>query len=234
MRLTVEKLRVQYGKIVAIPELTASFGPGVTAVIGPNGAGKSTLLAAIAGLHAASAGTTALDGRALPRGRADIAVERGIALVPEGRRVFADLTVHENLLLGGYRRRPRVSEADVQEVVARFPELARLLAVTAGSLSGGEQQMVAIARALMSRPRVLMLDEPSLGLAPKRVREIFDDIAALASEDVSVILVEQNVRAAARIADRVVQITRGRIQRTGTGEEFLGIATLEEFTEGSV
>jgi len=231
MNLAIDNISVKLGRNAVLSGLSIQFPPGITAVIGPNGAGKSTVLNTLAGLCKQSDGQIVLDGVAVPPGRPDIAVRRGMSLVPEGRRVFSDLTVDENLLVGAVKNRPRATLADVTTMYERFPELQRMKGTKAGSLSGGEQQMVAIARGLMSTPKFLLLDEPSLGLAPKRVSEIFTGIKALTTAGAAVVLVEQNVRAATRIADQVVQMNRGRVVRTGPASQFANMTSLEDFTE---
>jgi branched-chain amino acid transport system ATP-binding protein len=197
----------------------------ILAVIGPNGAGKSTLLGTIAGVYQPCAGTIALDGRPIAGLTAEAIVSRGINLIPERRQIFKTLTVRDNLMLGAYHRYWR-HRAEVREDIARpraiFPPLAALDRRLGGTLSGGEQQMLAIGRGLMSRPRVLLLDEPSLGLAPLAVREITRALERLRRvEGLTVILVEQNVKAAMAIADRVCVMERGRIILRGTPGELL-------------
>ena len=200
--------------------------PGeILALIGPNGAGKSTLLGAIAGVYPAAAGHIALAGERLDGRAAEEIVARGVALVPERRQIFSTLTVRENLLLGAYHRYWRDRRRlwmDLAGPLAVFPRLAEMLRRVGGNLSGGEQQMLAIARGLMSRPRVLMLDEPSLGLAPRLVREIMQTLVTLrVRERLTVLLVEQNVKAALSIADRVCVMERGRIVLRGRPTELL-------------
>jgi branched-chain amino acid transport system ATP-binding protein len=197
----------------------------IVAVIGPNGAGKSTLLGTIAGVYPPYAGTITLDGRPIAGLAAEAIVRRGINLVPERRQIFSMLTVRENLVLGAYHRYWR-HRAEVRGDIARpraiFPPLAALDHRLAGTLSGGEQQMLAIGRGLMSRPRILLLDEPSLGLAPRFVREITQALERLRRvEGLTVVLVEQNVKAALAIADRVSVMERGRIILRGTPGELL-------------
>jgi branched-chain amino acid transport system ATP-binding protein len=205
-------------------DLVARAG-AILAIIGPNGAGKSTLLGTIAGAYPASAGAIVLDSRPITGLPAEEIVRLGISLVPERRQIFSTLTVRQNLLLGGYHRywRHRAAvRADVSRPRAIFPRLAVLDRRTGGTLSGGEQQMLAIGRGLMSRPRVLLLDEPSLGLAPLLVREIVHALERLRqAEGLTVVLVEQNVKAAMAIADDVCVMERGRIVLRGTPRDLL-------------
>jgi branched-chain amino acid transport system ATP-binding protein len=205
-------------------DLEVSAGE-ILAVIGPNGAGKSTLLGTIAGIYPPCGGTIILDGHPIAGLAAEVIVRRGINLVPERRQIFNTLTVRENLVLGAYHRYWR-HRAEVRGDVARpraiFPPLAALDHRLAGTLSGGEQQMLAIGRGLMSRPHILLLDEPSLGLAPRFVREITQALERLRrAEGLTVVLVEQNVKAAMAIADRVCVMERGRIVLRGTPGELL-------------
>ena len=196
----------------------------ILAVIGPNGAGKSTLLGTIAGVYPLSAGTIVLDGRPIAGLTAEAIVRRGINLVPERRQIFNTLTVRDNLVLGAYHRywRHRAEVRDVGRPRAIFPPLAVLDRRLAGTLSGGEQQMLAIGRGLMARPRILLLDEPSLGLAPLVVREITHALERLRRvEGLTVVLVEQNVKAAMVIADRVCVMERGKIVLRGTPADVL-------------
>jgi branched-chain amino acid transport system ATP-binding protein len=219
--LQVSGLRVHYGVIEALHgvDLVVRRGEIVT-VIGANGAGKTTLLKAISGLLPASAGTidyrpdgTAIDLASL---RPHEIVARGIGQVPEGRRIFQNLTVRENLDLGAYLRRDRAQiAAELEEVFGLFPRLRERLAQNAGTLSGGEQQMLAMARALMSRPTLLLLDEPSLGLAPKLVRSIFEIIRTIRARGTTLLLVEQNARLALEAADRAYVLETGTIALSG-------------------
>jgi branched-chain amino acid transport system ATP-binding protein len=199
----------------------------ILAIIGPNGAGKSTLMGTIAGVYPPSAGTIVFNGTSIIGVSAEAIVRLGISLVPERRQVFNTLTVRENLILGGYHRywgNRAAVRADVSQPHQIFPKLAALDRRLGGTLSGGEQQMLAIGRGLMSRPRILLLDEPSLGLAPLLVREIFQVLERLRrAEDLTVVLVEQNVKAAMAIADRVCVMERGRIALRGTPGELLAL-----------
>jgi branched-chain amino acid transport system ATP-binding protein len=200
--LEVERLCVSYGKVPALRDVTLEVAVGsVVTVIGPNGAGKTTLLAAIAGLLP-SRGTLRCFGEPVANSPVEARVQRGLVLVPEKRELFATMSVADNLRLGAFvRRRNGGASAALADVYARFPRLAERRGQLAGTLSGGERQMLALGRALMARPRLLLLDEPSLGLAPVIVREIFDIIASLRASGVAILLVEQNARAALQVAD---------------------------------
>jgi branched-chain amino acid transport system ATP-binding protein len=189
-------------------------------VVGPNGAGKTTLVNALAGLHPIDSGSLRMEGRELSRLSAHRYCDEGIALAPEGRRLFTSLSVKENLELGSYRSGARALRADsMEEVCAIFPVLREKLAAPAGTLSGGQQQMLAIARALMARPRLLLLDEPSLGLAPAIVLELFRVIREINARGVAVLLVEQNVASALDIARRAYVLEEGRIVAQGAPRE---------------
>jgi branched-chain amino acid transport system ATP-binding protein len=205
-----------YGRHQAIDDVAIRVAPGeIVVILGANGAGKTTLLNAIAGLVPAS-GEVTLDGRSLRGLPPHLIVEAGLALVPEGRRVFGDLTVHENLALGAYARRARQSEREhLDRVLALFPKLAERGRQVARTMSGGEQQMVAIARAMMSSPTILMLDEPSLGLSPLLCSELFKALAQVRKTGAGILLVEQNARQALAIADRGYLLENGRIVGDG-------------------
>jgi branched-chain amino acid transport system ATP-binding protein len=224
--LRVKNLHVHYGRIHAIRGASLHVRPKeIVALIGGNGAGKSTLLGAVAGLVRATSGEVTLDNRPITGASADRIVRAGIALVPEGRRIFKPMTVEDNLLLGGYHRAREGAaalRADIEEMLALFPVLRERRGQAAGTLSGGEQQMLAIGRALLARPSVLLLDEPSIGLAPKLVREILEHIARLRAErGVTILLVEQNARAALRIADRGYVLETGRMVLEDAAEDLL-------------
>jgi branched-chain amino acid transport system ATP-binding protein len=220
--LEVADLEVRYGAIRAVRGISLRVGAGeLVALIGANGAGKSSALMCIAGALKAAGGSVQLDGDDITSAKPEAIVRRGIATVPETRDVFPDLTVDENLMLGGYTRRADVSgfaEARAK-MLALFPRLAERGGQSAGTLSGGEQQMLVIARAMMSRPKVLLLDEPSLGLAPVVVEQIFGMIAALKAAGTTILLVEQNVAKALSVADRVYVMRLGRIAASGTAAE---------------
>jgi branched-chain amino acid transport system ATP-binding protein len=218
--LEVRDLSVSYGAIQALKGVSLSLSEGeIVTLIGANGAGKTTALRAIMGLVPASGGEVRYRGeptRSMPTHRL---VREGLVLVPEGRIVFANLSVHENLEMGAYARRDSGVAADYEKVFALFPRLEERLKQTAGTLSGGEQQMLAIGRALMSKPRVLLLDEPSLGLAPIVVHAIFEAIEEIHRAGVPVLLVEQNANAALRHSNRAYVLETGRVALEGTSAE---------------
>jgi len=215
--LEVRNFSVSYGAAPAIQGVNLAVAAGMlVVVVGPNGAGKSTLINAIGGLHPPDGGTLSIHGKSLTGTPAHRYCDYGIALVPEGRRLFTGLTVLENLELGSYRadaRRKRA--ASLEQVCTMFPVLKERLAAVAGTLSGGQQQMLAIGRALMARPKLLLLDEPSLGLAPVIVVELFRAIRRINAAGVAVLLVEQNVAAALDIAHRAYVLEEGRIVARG-------------------
>jgi branched-chain amino acid transport system ATP-binding protein len=225
--LRIRNLDVGYGPRLVLRRVSLHVRPGeIVAIVGANGAGKTTLLRTIAGLVAARAGEVLFDGHDLRRLRTERTVALGLSLVPEGRQVFAAMPVRENLLLGAHvqLRRGRRDEVrdDLARIYALFPVLLRREAQLAGTLSGGEQQMLAIGRALMARPRLLMLDEPSMGLAPLVVKDIFATVARVSREaGTTVLLVEQNARGALRVADRGYVLETGRIVLEGSAEELL-------------
>jgi branched-chain amino acid transport system ATP-binding protein len=212
--LRVDRLSVHYGRIRAVRDLSLTVAEGeLVGLLGPNGAGKSSTLAAIAGALAPAAGTVTLAGADVTGQPAERMVRRGVALVPEGRRIFATLTVAENLALGATVRRGDTARvrADVEEQLERFPVLRRYAGTAAGKLSGGEQQQLAIARALLARPRLLLMDEPSLGLAPVLVDVVFDTIERLRADGLTILLVEQNAARAVAVADRCYVLRSGRL-----------------------
>jgi branched-chain amino acid transport system ATP-binding protein len=214
--LAVRDLHTYYGGIAALRGISFDVPRGsVIALIGANGAGKSTTLNTISGLLAPRRGTIQFEGRDVAGWRAERVAALGLVQVPEGRQVLAPLTVEENLLLGAYTRRDRAVRADLAAVYERFPRLAERRGQIAGSLSGGEQQMLAIGRALMSRPKLLMLDEPSLGLAPLIVQEVFRAVAALKEQGATILLVEQNARKALAVADYAYVLEGGEIVQAG-------------------
>jgi branched-chain amino acid transport system ATP-binding protein len=219
--LDVRNIRVSYGAAPAIMDVSLQISPAdLVVVVGPNGAGKTTLVNALAGLHPIDSGSLRMEGRELSRLSAHRYCDEGIALAPEGRRLFTSLSVKENLELGSYRSGARALRADsMEEVCAIFPVLREKLAAPAGTLSGGQQQMLAIARALMARPRLLLLDEPSLGLAPAIVLELFRVIREINARGVAVLLVEQNVASALDIARRAYVLEEGRIVAQGAPRE---------------
>ncbi|MGJ7511342.1 ABC transporter ATP-binding protein [Variovorax sp. GT1P44] len=221
--LELQSIRVAYGQATALWDVSLSIGQGeLLCVVGPNSAGKSTLINAIAGLHRICAGRMAFDGEDISRLAPHRFCARGIALVPEGRRLFTEMTVRENLELGSYLPAARAERArSLERVCALFPALTEKLAHPAGSLSGGQQQMVAIGRALMAQPRLLLLDEPSLGLAPSIVLDMFDAIRRIHAEGIAVLLVEQNVSMALDIAERAAVLEEGRIVAVGRPDELM-------------
>jgi branched-chain amino acid transport system ATP-binding protein len=215
--LELEDVAVAYGKRRALDGLTLWVGPGeIVTLLGANGAGKSTTLRAVSGLVRPARGRIRFEGRDIGRVPADRIVAGGVSHVPEGREIFPDFTVHENLLVGGHTvERSRIGER-LESVFGLFPVLRDRRAQTAGTLSGGEQQMLAIGRALMTRPRLLLLDEPSLGLAPMLAREIFRVIRRINAAGVAVLLVEQNARRALAVASRGYVLETGRLVTSGT------------------
>ena len=218
--LRAEGVRVEYGQIAAVSEVTLEVDGGeIVALLGPNGAGKTTLLNTIGGLLRPSAGRVLFDGRDVTHIRGDLVARRGISLVPEGRGIFPALSVEDNLRMGGYWAAAGEYEQRYQRVVEYFPILATRRRQQAASLSGGEQQQLAIARALMAQPRLLMLDEMSLGLAPRVVTELFGILRRIHSDGTAVLLVEQQVPQALALADRVYVLQRGRVVLSGTSAE---------------
>ncbi|WP_295855661.1 ABC transporter ATP-binding protein [uncultured Xylophilus sp.] len=216
--MQLQDFSVSYGSVEALHQVALMIGEGeIVTVIGPNGAGKTTLLSAAMGLLP-SQGRLVLGGTDMRRPTVEAMVAAGVALVPERRELFAEMSVEDNLLLGGFsrwRRGDRTQRARMDEVFAIFPRLRERRGQMAATLSGGERQMLAIGRALMAKPRLLMLDEPSLGLAPLIVREVLNTVASLRALGVSVLLVEQNARAALQIADRAYVLEMGAVALTG-------------------
>jgi len=221
--LHVEGLKVRYGQVTALWDVGFDVPSGeVVALVGTNGAGKTTTLKAISGLLKPEAGTIRLDGDPLEKRSTMEIVERGVIHVPEGRKLFPEMTVRDNLLLGGFHASARPRQAErLEKVFAIFPRLRERQGQIAGTLSGGEQQMVAIGRGLMAGPRILMLDEPSLGLAPVLVEEMFRVVEEINRQGVTVLLVEQNTEHALRIAHRGFVLESGRVVLSGTGAELL-------------
>jgi branched-chain amino acid transport system ATP-binding protein len=227
--LSVRDLHVDYGSIAALRGVSIEVGEGeVVAVIGPNGAGKSTLLLTIAGIARAKRGAVELGGTPILGISPEILASRGLSLVPEGRHIFASLTVAENIALGATTRRDhdRIA-ADTRAALAMFPILSERYGQRAGKLSGGEQQMLAIARALMSRPKLLLLDEPSLGLAPLIVKQVYDAIDVLKRQGITVLIVEQSVHRAIAAADRTYVMQSGRIAISGRSGDLHGTAEFD-------
>ncbi|MGF6228753.1 branched-chain amino acid transport system ATP-binding protein [Inquilinus ginsengisoli] len=227
--LEVEDLTVAYGPIAAVRGVGLTVAAGeIVAVLGANGAGKSTTLQAITGLLPARRGRVVFDGQPVTGRATEQIVRLGMTLVPEGRRIFASMTVEENLRIGAAVRRDGADAARVRdEMLTLFPILAARRLQTAGTLSGGEQQMLAIARALMSQPKLLLLDEPSLGLAPQVVDSIFDLLVELRSRGLTLLLVEQNVHMALEIADRAYVIAHGEVAMSGMARELLASDEIE-------
>ena len=226
--LQVENINVYYGSIHAVKDVSFHVEQGeVVTLIGANGAGKSTALNTVAGLLRSRTGSVHFLGEELRHVPGHKLVGRGMALVPEGRRIFQHMTVQENLDLGGYCRGGDKS-ADMECVFERFPRLKERRRQVAGTLSGGEQQMLAMGRALMSRPQLLMLDEPSMGLAPLLVEQIFDIIRQLHADGITILLVEQNAQAALAVADRGYVLETGRIVTEGTGTALLESDTIRK------
>ncbi len=220
--LAVSGIQVAYGAVRALDDVSLRVGEGeVVTVIGSNGAGKTTLMKAIAGLLASRAGTISFQGKDITRIEAHALVREGISLVPEGRQVFGRMTVHENLLLGAYSRGGADLEPDFDRCFSLFPRLRERRNQGAGTLSGGEQQMLAIARGLMSRPRLLLMDEPSLGLAPRLVRDTFEVIESLRRHGTTILMVEQMARMALRVSERGYVLEHGRIVHQGASADLL-------------
>ena len=219
--LKVMDLKVSYGGIEALKGISFEVEKGQTvALIGANGAGKSTTLRAISGLVPIKSGTITYDGNVVSGQQPQQVVSEGLCMVPEGRRVFPNLTVLENLRIGAYLRKDDIT-ADIEHVYQLFPRLKERSWQLAGTLSGGEQQMLAVGRALMMRPKLLMMDEPSLGLAPLIIKNIFEIIETLHEEGITILLVEQNANAALRIADYAFVLETGMLGMQGTGQQLL-------------
>jgi branched-chain amino acid transport system ATP-binding protein len=220
--LEVRALECRYGRIPALKGVDVRVQAGeLVALVGANGAGKTTLMHAISGVHAAAAGAIAFEGDDVTSLQPAERVRRGIVQVPEGRQVFGPLSVEDNLRLGAYRRGRKESKRSLERVYALFPALVQRRAQPAGTLSGGQQQMLAMGRALMAQPRLLLLDEPSMGLAPRLVADIFECVRALRAADTAIFLVDQNARAALAIADRGYVLETGRVALAGSGAELL-------------
>jgi branched-chain amino acid transport system ATP-binding protein len=221
--IKIDNLVVSYGGIEALKGVSLEVPSGkIVTLVGANGAGKSTTLKSIVGLVKPKSGSIDYEGTDLTKLNTELMVKKGIALVPEGRKVFADLTVLENLKIGAYSRTDKAGIAeDLEKVYSLFPRLKERTWQAAGTLSGGEQQMLAIGRALMSRPKLIMMDEPSLGLAPIIVKELFGIIKKINEEGMTVLLIEQNANAALKIADLGYIMETGRIMLSGSGKELL-------------
>lgn len=226
--LKVENLNVYYGSIHAVKGISFEVNQGeIVTLIGANGAGKSTTLNTITGLMHSRTGSVTFLGETLGKVPPHKVVSKGLALVPEGRRVFLQMTVEENLEMGAFTRSGTAAE-DMEQVYTLFPRLKERRRQIAGTLSGGEQQMLAMGRALMSRPKLLMLDEPSMGLAPILVEQIFDIIRDLHQAGTTILLVEQNAQAALSVADRGYVLETGRIVTSGTGKELLASPAIKK------
>ena len=230
--LKIENLIVNYGVIEAVKGISLEVPDGsIITLVGANGAGKSTTLRSIVGLVKARSGSITLDGEELLGQDTTDIVSKGITLVPEGRHVFPDMTVLENLKIGAYLRKDKLSD-DIERVYNLFPRLKERSWQAAGTLSGGEQQMLAVGRALMSKPKIIMMDEPSLGLAPIIVQGIFDIIQQINKEGTTVLLIEQNANMALKVADYGYVVETGRISLTGTGAELLANEQVKELYLG--
>jgi branched-chain amino acid transport system ATP-binding protein len=218
--LEVKDLASRYGRIEVLHDVSLKVEPGkILALIGANGAGKTTLLKAISGVQPISTGTITLDGKPLNKVQASERVKRGLAQVPEGRQVFGGMSIEDNLLLGGWTSSAANVQADLQFAYETFPVLFEKKDLLAGSLSGGQQQMLAICRALMSRPSVILMDEPSMGLSPLLIDQVFAAIELLKKKGLAIVLVEQNASVALSIADDASVMETGRIVLRGTGKE---------------
>ncbi|MDT4987401.1 MAG: branched-chain amino acid transport system ATP-binding protein [Micromonosporaceae bacterium] len=230
MLLEIENITLLYGRIQALHGISLQVGDGeIVALIGANGAGKSTTMRAISGLRPVAAGSIRFDGEDITRLRADLRVVRGVSQSPEGRGIFPGMTVGENLEMGAYTRRDRAEiNSDLDRVFTLFPRLAERRRQAGGTLSGGEQQMLAVGRALMSRPRLLLLDEPSMGLAPMLIQQIFDIIVEINQQGTTILLVEQNAQQALSRAHRGYVLETGRIVKTGPGTDLLHDPAVKE------
>ena len=227
--LKVDDINVYYGSIHAIKGISFEVEEGeVVTLIGANGAGKSTTLNTISGLLRSKTGSITFMGQNLAKVPSHKIVERGLALVPEGRRIFLQMTVQENLEMGAFTQKGGETQQDLEKIYALFPRLKERLKQMAGTLSGGEQQMLAMGRALMSHPKLLMLDEPSMGLAPILVEQIFEIIQNLHKAGTTILLVEQNAQAALSVADRGYVLETGKIVTTGTGAELLASPAIKK------
>jgi branched-chain amino acid transport system ATP-binding protein len=223
MLLEIENVTLLYGRIQALHGISLTVGEGeIVALIGANGAGKSTTMRAISGLRPVAQGSIRFDGEDITRMRADLRVVRGVSQSPEGRGIFPGMSVRENLEMGAYTRRNRTEiNEDLERAFTLFPRLREREKQVGGTLSGGEQQMLAVGRALMSRPKLLLLDEPSMGLAPMLIQQIFDIVVEINQQGTTVLLVEQNAQQALSRAHRAYVLETGRIVKSGTGAELL-------------
>ncbi len=234
--LQLRDVKIAYGAIEAVKGISLELAKGeLVSLIGANGAGKTTTLNAIAGTLGVSAGELLYDGKRIEKLPAHTRLRQGLALVPEGRGIFTRLTVEENLRMGAYCRRDNEAiEADMERVFTMLPRVKERLQQVAGTLSGGEQQMVAIGRALLSRPRLLLLDEPSMGLAPLVVEKIFEVIRSVAAEGVTILLVEQNANLALEFSQRAYVMESGTITLTGSGADLLAVPKVRAAYLGEV
>ena len=228
--LKVEKLNVHYGVIHALKDVSMEVKEGeIVSLIGANGAGKTTLLQTISGLLKKTSGEVVFLGKSMNKVSAKNIVKEGITQVPEGRHIFSGMSVYENLLMGAYLRKDKDGiKADLQDIYQRFPILEKRSSQDASTLSGGEQQMLAMGRALIARPKILLLDEPSMGLAPILVKEIFNIIKDINEKGTTVLLVEQNAKMALSIADRAYVMETGNIVMTGTGAELVNSPEIQK------
>ncbi|MFK3982230.1 ABC transporter ATP-binding protein [Micromonospora sp. NPDC050397] len=230
MLLEIDNLTLLYGRIQALHGISLTVAEGeIVALIGANGAGKTTTMRAISGLRPVAGGSIRFDGTDVTKLRADLRVIRGIGQSPEGRGVFPGMTVHENLEMGAYTRRDKAGIAsDLEMVYGLFPRLLERRKQPGGTLSGGEQQMLAVGRALMTRPRLLLLDEPSMGLAPKLIQQIFEIITRINEQGTTILLVEQNAQQALSRAHRGYVLETGRIVKEGSGQDLLHDPAVKE------
>ncbi len=227
--LNIDQVNVYYGRIHALRDVTMQVEDGrIVSLVGANGAGKSTLMLLLAGVLKAKSGSVAYNGQPLAQDAHNV-VKQGISLVPERRRLYANLTVRENLLMGAHLRRNKAEiKEDIEKMMDMFPIVRDRVKQYAGTLSGGEQQMVAIARGLMSRPRILLMDEPSLGLAPIIIQQVFDTIVALKKSGMTILLAEQNAFQALEISDYAYVLETGKITLAGPGRELLENPRVQE------
>jgi branched-chain amino acid transport system ATP-binding protein len=230
MLLELDNVSVAYGRIQALHGISIGVNEGeVVALIGANGAGKTTTMRAISGLRALASGSIRFNGEDISRLRADLRVIRGLCQSPEGRGIFPGMTVMENLDMGAYTRRDKAGiAADLERVFGLFPRMSERRKQVAGTLSGGEQQMLAIGRALMSRPKLLLLDEPSMGLAPMLIQQIFEIITEISQQGTTILVVEQNAQQALSRAHRAYVMETGRIVKEGTGADLLHDPAVKE------
>ena len=227
--LSIENVRSAYGRIEVLHGVTLHVDAGeIVCLIGANGAGKTTLMHAVSGVQPITGGVVRFDGKPIEKWTAHARVASGISQVPEGRQLFEPLSVKDNLRLGAWSRRDMELESDFARVCALFPILEEVLELSAGALSGGQQQMLAIGRALMAKPRLLLLDEPSMGLAPNLIDHVFTVIRALKDDSLAILLVEQNARAALTIADRAYVLETGRVMMSGPAAEIQADRRVQE------